>query len=81
MAWRKVAATGPEAGAAAELLAYEHDCAVAAAAGDARAAERLVSARSWINMLRLSHGDPEVAELLAAFAADDRAWGLPRGVA
>lgn len=81
MAWRKVAAAGPAAGAAAELLAYERDCAAAAAAGDRRAAELLTSARSWVDMLRASGGDPEVAELLAAFAADDRSWGLPGGVA
>ena len=81
MAWRKVAAAGPAAGAVAELLAYERDCAAAAAAGDARAAELLTSARSWLAMLRAAGGDPEVAEMLAAFAADDRSWGLPRGVA
>jgi hypothetical protein len=64
--------------AAGELLAWEADCA-AAAAGNARAADRLVSARSWTSMLRAAGGDPEVAELLAAFAADDRAQlGVPR---
>jgi hypothetical protein len=65
--------------AAGELLAWEADCATAAAAGNARAADRLVSARSWTGMLRAAGGDPEVAELLAAFAADDRAQlGVPR---
>jgi hypothetical protein len=50
-----------------------------AAAENARAADRLVSARSWTGMLRAAGGDPEVAELLAAFAAYDRAQlGAPR---
>jgi hypothetical protein len=71
VAWRKVAAAGPAAGAVAELLAHERDCAAAAAAGDARAAELLVSARSWVAMLRASGNDPEVAEFLAVFARED----------
>jgi hypothetical protein len=65
--------------AAGELLAWKADCAAAAAAGNAQAADRLVSARAWTGMLRAAGGDPEVAELLAAFAADDRAQlGVPR---
>jgi hypothetical protein len=43
-------------------------------AGDWRAAERLASAESWVMMLRLAHGDLEVAELFAAFAEDDARW-------
>ncbi len=65
--------------AAGELLAWEADCAAAATAGNARAADRLVSARWGTGMLRAAGGDPEVGELLAAFAADDRAQlGVPR---
>lgn len=76
---RRRTAGPPRDSAAGELLAWERDCAAMAAAGDARAAERLVSARSWTAMLRAAGGDPEVAELLAAFAADDRAQpGVPR---
>jgi hypothetical protein len=54
----------------AVLLAYERECAAGAAAGDARAAERLVSARSWLDMLAASGNDPEVAWLLAEFARE-----------
>jgi hypothetical protein len=54
------------------LLAYEREYAAAAAAGDARAAERLVSVRSWRTMLRASGNDPEVAEFFAGFAREDR---------
>ena len=78
---RRCRTAGPPCGlAAGELLAWEADCAAAAAvAGTARAADRLVSARSWTGMLRAAGGDPEVAELLAAFAADDRAQlSVPR---
>jgi hypothetical protein len=68
----------PPGSPAGELLAWERDCAAAAAAGNTGAAERLVSARSWVDMLRHAGGDPDVAELLAAFAADDRAQlGVP----
>jgi hypothetical protein len=56
---------------AGELLACERECAAAAAGGDSWAAERLVSVRSWIDMLRAAGGDPEVAELLAVFAGED----------
>ncbi len=84
MAWRKAVA-GPAAGAVAELLAWERECAERAAGGDARWGERLVSACSWLDMLRGAGYDPEVAELLAVFAADERAWygaaGSPGGVA
>jgi hypothetical protein len=69
----------PRDSPAGELLAWERECAAGAAAGDSRAAERLVSARSWVDMLRAAGGDPEVAELLAEFARDDRAQlGVPR---
>lgn len=64
MAWRK-AAEPPRDSAAGLLLACEQE---AAAAGDA---ERLAAVRSWIHMLHLAGGDPEVGELLVAFALED----------
>jgi hypothetical protein len=63
----------PRDSPAGELLAWAADCEAAAAAGNPWAADRLASARSWVDMLRAAGGDPEVAELLAAFARDDRA--------
>ncbi len=48
-----------------ELVAWEREC---AAAGDA---ERLAAVRSWRQMLGAGH--PEVAELFAEFAREDRA--------
>jgi hypothetical protein len=76
---RRVRREPPADSAAGELAAWEADCAAAAAAGNTRAAERLASARSWLDMLRHAGGDPDVAGLLAAFAADDRAQlGVPR---
>jgi len=53
------------------LLAYEREYATAAAAGNAQAAGRLVSVRSWRAMLRASGNDPEVAEFFAVFARED----------
>lgn len=73
---RRRTAEPPRDSAAGELLAFERECAAAAAAGNARAAERLASARSWLGMLRAAGGDPDVAELLAVFARDDRAGML-----
>jgi hypothetical protein len=73
---RRRTADPPADSAAGELLAWEADCAAAAAAGNTRAADRLVSARSWLDMLRAAGGDPDVAGLLAAFAREDRAGML-----
>lgn len=73
---RRRTAGPPADSAAGELLAWERDCAAAAAAGNTRAADRLASARSWTGMLRAAGGDPDVAELLAVFARDDRAGML-----
>jgi hypothetical protein len=47
------------------LLACERQ---AAAAGDGG---RLIQVRSWLAMLRAAGGDPEVGELLLAFARED----------
>jgi hypothetical protein len=56
----------PAPGSAAWVLA---DCErEAAAAGDAG---RLARVRSWIHTLRVAGGDPEVGELLVAFARED----------
>jgi hypothetical protein len=73
---RRRTAGPPADSAAGELLAFERECAAAAAAGDAWAAERLTAVRSWLDMLRGAGGDPEVAGLLAAFAREDRAGML-----
>ena len=69
---RRRTAEPPRDSAAGVLLAYEREYAAAAAAGDARAAERLVSVRSWRAMLRAAGNDPEVAEFFAGFAREDR---------
>jgi len=74
VAWRK-AGTGPAAGAVAELLAYADECETA---GDTAG---LAAARSWLDMYAATGYDPEVAELLAGFAADDRAIRAQRGLA
>ncbi len=79
MAWRKAAA-GPAADAVAELAGYAEEYAAAAARGDAGAAVRLGGVLSWMDMIRVSGGEPEVAELFLGFARDDRAW-LHGGVA
>jgi hypothetical protein len=68
---RRRTAEPPRDSAAGVLLAYEREYAAAAAAGDARAAGRLVSVRSWRAMLRASGNDPEVAEFFAVFARED----------
>lgn len=49
----------------------------AAMAGDRRAAEHLAAAESWVMMLRLAHGDPDVAHLFGEFARGDarQLWG------
>jgi hypothetical protein len=69
---RRRTAEPPRDSAAGELLAYEREYSAAAAGGDARAAERLVSVRSWRAMLRAAGNDPEVAEFFAGFAREDR---------
>lgn len=74
MAWRRAAA-GPAAAALAELEGYAADC-ERAAATDTQAAQRLISVRSWIGMLRAAGGDPEIAELFLEFAREDRAGGV-----
>jgi hypothetical protein len=70
---RRRAGEPPADSPAGELLAWERECAAAAAAGDSQAAERLVSVRSWLDMLRAAGNDPVIADLFAAFARDDRA--------
>ena len=70
--WR--AAPGGVPGPARYVEAHAERVRAAAVAGDWRAAERLASAESWVMMLRLVHGDAEVAELFAAFAEDDARW-------
>ena len=65
---RRRTADPPAGSAAGVLLAYERQCAVAAAAGDELAAERLVSVRSWRGMLRTAGDDPQIGALFVAFA-------------
>lgn len=79
MAWRK-AAPGPAADAMAELAGYAEEYAAAAARGEPGAAVRLGGVLSWMDMIRVSGGEPEVIDLFVAFARDDRAW-LHSGVA
>lgn len=62
---RRSTAEPPRDSAAGVLLACERQ---AAAAGDDG---RLIQVRSWLAMLRAAGGDPEVGELLAAFARED----------
>jgi hypothetical protein len=62
---RRSTAQPPRDSAAGVLLACERE---AEAAGDA---QRLVQVRSWIHMLRVAGGDPQVGELLVAFARED----------
>lgn len=74
---RRRSTTGPPRHSpAGQLLAYEQECAAAAAAGKAGAADRLTAARSWRYMLGASGGSPEVGELFLAFARDDAAAAL-----
>jgi hypothetical protein len=61
----------PPGSPAAELLGYERRYAAAAGQGDAWAAERLISVRSWRHMLSRAGGDPDVGALLLAFARED----------
>lgn len=68
---RRRTAEPPRDSAAGVLLAYERKYAAGAAAGDARAAERLISVRSWRHMLSRAGNDPEVAEFFAGFARED----------
>jgi hypothetical protein len=72
---RRRTAEPPRDSPAGELLAWERECAAGAAAGDAQAAGRLVSARSWLDMLRATGNDPDVGALLAGFARDERVNG------
>jgi hypothetical protein len=69
---RRRTADPPADSAAGELLAFERECAAAAAAGTAGAAEQLASARSWRWMLAESGNAPAIGELLLAFARDER---------
>ena len=69
---RRRTAEPPPDSPAGVLLAYEREYAAAAAAGDGRAAERLISVRSWRHMLSRAGGDPDVGALLLAFAREDR---------
>ena len=69
---RRRTAEPPQDSPAGELLAYEREYAAAAAAGDGRAAGRLISVRSWRHMLSRAGGDPDVGALLLAFAREDR---------
>jgi len=69
---RRRTAEPPRDSPAGVLLAYEREYAAAAAAGDGRAAERLISVRSWRHMLSRAGGDPDVGALLLAFAREDR---------
>ena len=62
---RRRTAEPPPGSAAGVLLACER---AAAAAGDDG---RLIQVRSWLRMLRAAGGDPEVGELLVAFALED----------
>jgi len=62
---RRSTAPPPRDSAAGVLLACERQ---AAAAGDGR---RVIQVRSWRAMLRAAGGDPEVGELLLAFARED----------
>lgn len=59
--------------AVTELLGYE--LVYAEAAGDPLAAEHLAASRSWRDMLAISDGDPEIADLFLTFArADFASW-------
>jgi hypothetical protein len=69
VAWRKVTAAvaGPAGPAVAELLAFKAEC---EAAGDAAGT---AAARSWLDMLAAAGYHPQVADLFAGFAQDERA--------
>lgn len=62
---RRSAADPPRDSATGVLLACERE---AEAAGDDG---RLAAVRSWRAMLRAAGGDPQVGELLVAFARED----------
>lgn len=74
---RRRTAGPPADSAAGELLAWERECAAAAAAGNEGATERLAAVRSWRWMLRDAGNDPAIGGLFLEFARNERAAVLP----